>query len=57
MKRKVVEATFEYIGTLISEKGKEKDFHQLLVADAKRRGWVGLGLSVVRTLSVGKIDM
>ena len=37
MKRKVVEATFEYIGTLISEKGKEKDFHRLLVADV---AWV-----------------
>ena len=33
-------------------KGKEKDFHQLLVADAKSRGWVGLGLSVGITLSV-----
>ena len=53
----MVEATFEYIGRLISEKGKEKDFHRILVADAKSRGWVGLGLSVGMTLSVGKIDM
>ena len=45
----MVEATFEYIGTLISENGKEKDFHRLLVADAKSRGWVGLGLSVGMT--------
>ena len=56
MKWEVVEATFDR-GALISENGKEKDFHRFLVPDAKSRGWVGLGLSVGMTLSVGKIDM